>query len=127
MAVSSFVVGQQFYVSTAVGSSIRINRIATLLALTDDPSPSLCQCDRGEAGSHDPLPGPSRAELHRAVGVGVVSDVLSDLGGVLAAGKPDAAQPAAAAGRDRRQGRPPRPEQARPAALRGLGLPRGAR
>src|ERR1700742_3611102 len=126
MAFSSLVVGQQFYVLTAVVSSVRINRIATLLAPSGDASLSLSECDRGGAGSHDSLLGPPRAELRRAADLGVVFDVLPRRGAVLTAGKPDATQSATAAVRDRRQGRPTRPDQAHPAALRALGVTRGA-
>lgn len=53
---------------------------------------------------HDALSGPPVAQLPGAAGAGVVFDVLPDLAGVLAAGKPDATQSAPTASGYRCQG-----------------------
>ena len=92
-----------------------------------DPSHTLCACSTPADVADDALPPAAAAELRRAACGGLVPDLLACLADVQTPGQPAAAQPAAAAGRHRRQGRRTRPRQADPAALRPLGRRRGAR
>lgn len=71
---------------------------------------------------HDALSGPPVAQLPGAAGAGVVFDVLPDLAGVLAAGKPDATQSAPTASGYRCQGTRSRLGQTHTGPLRQLGI-----
>ena len=85
---------------------------------------NLSQCGTGGSVRHDPLSRAPVAQLSRAAGAGIVSDLLPDFGGLLAAGQPLAAQSAPTAGRHRRQGPRARPGQTDTHPLRALGLAR---